>query len=345
MSKTDGVMPILLSYIIPVYNGDKYLRKCLDSIILQESNLDQYEIICVDDCSVDTSRDILLEYAAKYKNIHCVFNANNMKTGTSLNNVLKFARGKYVWFIGQDDTIELHSSIKLLHLCEKYNLDVIAFNYNKINSLDNLLESCKIFSNTNIQDGRTYVRSYFYNDLCYYLLGYSWRAVYNLDFLKHNHIVFPNNTIYEDTTYMFKAFWRAKNMMTIEDCFYNYRQNNFSITHVSNRYQAVRIFDFFMINDEVVKCAESIDDEHVKLQLMNISNKYLRSFLYSITPATIVEKLKFYNLVKLNWYNIKLNILKLPWYLQILLYPNLGIILTSLLKPIWLFKHVIITQK
>lgn len=336
---------ILLSYIIPVYNGEKYLEQCLNSIINQGLSIEEYEIICADDCSKDSSRDILLGFASNYSNIKCLFNERNLKTSSSLNNALAAARGKYIWIIGQDDTIESNSAAKLLNLCEAEKLEVLAFNYNRVDSNNHLLASDKPFVNVPKQDGRTFIKSYFYDTFCIYLLGYEWRAIYNRSYLKQHSIKFPDDTIYEDTIFMFHAIWQAERMKTIEDCLYNYRQNEASVTDVTKRYQAFRIFDFFMVSDEVLRFAEGIEDEHVQGQLIDISKMYLRSFTYTITPAVLDEKRKFYSLVRNNWSIIKNNILIVPWYIRMLVHPTVGCFLTTLIKPIFYLKHLVIRKK
>lgn len=328
------------SFIVPIYNGERFLANCIDSLLNSGLNETEFEILCLDDCSSDRSREIILDYAGRYNNIKYIFNDVNLKTSTSLNNGLKHARGKYIWIIGQDDYIAQDSAIKLLQLCEKDNLEVLAFNYNRVDTNGNLITSDKPFVNTTTEKGKNFVKTYFNDTFCIYLLGYEWRAIYNREFLIKNNISFPDNTIYEDTLFMFKAFWKAKKMKTIEDCIYNYRQNNASVTDVTKRYQAFRIFDFFMVSDEVLGYAETIDDEHIKKQLINISKMYLKSFTYTITPAVLTEKKKFYSLVKKNWKRISVNIQIMPFYIRLLLHPHFGIILTLLLKPFFQVKNL-----
>lgn len=331
--------PLLLSYIIPIYNGEKFLKQCLDSIINQGLASKDYEIICADDCSKDRSRDILLDYAFNYGSIKYLFNERNLKTSSSLNNALEIACGKYIWIIGQDDTIEPNSADKLLNLCESEELEVLAFNYNRVDSNDCILTSDKPFIDVPKQDGETFIKTYFYDTFCVYLLGYEWRAIYNRDFLTQHNIKFPDNTIYEDTIFMFNAFWQAKSMKTIEECLYNYRQNEASVTDVTKRYQAFRIFDFFMVHDEVLRFSEKVDDEHVRRRLIDMSKYYLLSFTYTITPSVWKEKKIFYSLVQKNWRVIQNNKYIMSFYVRILLHPRFGLVLTSLLKPLFMLKH------
>lgn len=115
---------MFLSFIIPVYNTEKYLSKCLDSIINQD--FDDYEIILVDDGSTDNSGKICEEYVNKYDNIQ-VYHKNNEGQLMSRIFGLKKAKGDYCWFVDSDDYI-LEGAIKLLfNKVTQYNPDMILF--------------------------------------------------------------------------------------------------------------------------------------------------------------------------------------------------------------------------
>lgn len=93
-----------ISIIIPIYNSEKYLKKCLDSVINQ--TLEDIEIICIDDCSTDNSRKILEEYKAKDNRIKLLFNKENKGQGYTRNIGIDTAIGEYIGFIDSDDEIE-----------------------------------------------------------------------------------------------------------------------------------------------------------------------------------------------------------------------------------------------
>ncbi|MCR5690194.1 MAG: glycosyltransferase [Clostridiales bacterium] len=95
---------VLLSIIVPVYNAARYLRDCLDSIYAQRLPEENYELICINDGSSDSSADILDEYAACHKNIR-VFHQKNAGVSAARNVGLERAAGKYVWFVDSDDFI------------------------------------------------------------------------------------------------------------------------------------------------------------------------------------------------------------------------------------------------
>ena len=100
------MMP-LISVIIPVYNVEKYLRECLDSVINQTyKNL---EIICVNDCSTDSSPEILEEYAKKDRRIIIKKNPKNIGLGLTRNEGIKIASGEYIHCLDSDDWLELYA--------------------------------------------------------------------------------------------------------------------------------------------------------------------------------------------------------------------------------------------
>ena len=98
-------MDCLLSIVIPVYNTEKYLPSCLNSLLDQDLEATEFEIICVDDGSTDGCPTILDEYAEKYENIHVIHQKNG---GCSLarNVGLSIVKGKYVWFVDSDDYVD-----------------------------------------------------------------------------------------------------------------------------------------------------------------------------------------------------------------------------------------------
>lgn len=96
---------MFLSFIVPVYNTEKYLRDCLDSLISQDVSKEDYEIICVNDGSTDGSLTILQEYAAENRNIH-IINKENGGVASARNAGMDAAQGEYIWFVDSDDFVK-----------------------------------------------------------------------------------------------------------------------------------------------------------------------------------------------------------------------------------------------
>ena len=118
---------IKISIIIPVYNTEKYLKKCLDSIINQ--TLKSLEIICIDDCSTDNCLHILKEYQLKDNRIKIIEQKENKGQGVARNLGLNIAEGKYIMFLDPDDWLELNALEILYKKSKETNADIIHFNY------------------------------------------------------------------------------------------------------------------------------------------------------------------------------------------------------------------------
>ncbi|MBO4699779.1 glycosyltransferase family 2 protein [bacterium] len=114
-----------ISIIIPVYNVEKYLRECLDSCVNQ--TLEDIEIICVDDCSLDNSIKILEEYQAKDSRIKILRHEINKNLGAARNTGLANATGEYIWFVDSDDYIDTKACQILYDAIKEFNVDILCF--------------------------------------------------------------------------------------------------------------------------------------------------------------------------------------------------------------------------
>ena len=94
----------LFSIIIPVYNCEKYIEETLNSIFEQDFN--DYEVICIDDCSTDNSYNFLLKAQEQHKNLKVIKNTVNMHQGAARNRGIEASKGKYLWFVDSDDLLE-----------------------------------------------------------------------------------------------------------------------------------------------------------------------------------------------------------------------------------------------
>lgn len=108
---------MFLSFIVPVYNTERYLSECLDSLLTQDIDAHDYEIICVNDGSKDGSLEILREYARQYPNIK-VIDKKNEGVATARNIGLDAAKGDFIWFVDSDDFVQANC-LKQLFLCSE----------------------------------------------------------------------------------------------------------------------------------------------------------------------------------------------------------------------------------
>ena len=118
---------ILVSVIMPVYNGEKYLKESVESV-LNSTLDDKLELICVNDGSKDSSLEILEEYAKKDSRL-VILNQENQGEAVARQNGLNLAQGRYVTFIDQDDKIEPNAYEIAYNYMKEYDTDIICFGW------------------------------------------------------------------------------------------------------------------------------------------------------------------------------------------------------------------------
>lgn len=213
-----------VSVIIPVYNVEKYLRECLDSVINQ--TLKDIEIICVDDGSTDSSLSILKEYAQKDNRV-VVLTQKNLHAGIARNTGLNIATGEWVHFLDSDDWVELNTYEELYKIATSQDANVIKF---KCYSYDDKKKEIMDWAYTDI---RNIPDEFFDNyltidDNCkqfLYLPDSPWSGLYNLEFLKKNNIKFDNLLCANDTSFYFHCAFVAKRIYLSSSRFVYYRRN------------------------------------------------------------------------------------------------------------------------
>ncbi len=205
-----------ISVIIPIYNGGKYLHKCLENVLGQ--TLRNIEVICVDDSSTDNSLDILRHYAEKDNRI-IIFSQDHKGSGLARNLALQNAKGTYVMFLDCDDFYPNQET--LAHLYKKIT-------ENKTNICGG---SFSWYINRQISvDFPDDMKQYIFNEegLIKYSdyqfdFGYH-RFIYNLSFLKENNIYFPDLKRFQDVPFFVKAMIIAEEFYAIPDVTYCYRK-------------------------------------------------------------------------------------------------------------------------
>lgn len=208
-----------ISVIIPVYNTESYLRKCLDSIVNQ--TLKDIEIICINDCSTDSSRDILKEYEQKDNRIRIIDFEKNKGVSVARNSGINVATGEYIGFVDSDDFIDLDFYEKLYDKAIETNSDIVKGNLKYIENNQEL----KDFQNLNDK-----IRENKFNFNCNFST-----AIYRTDLIKSNHINFLEDVSWsEDRLFQVMALLHANNINVIDDTFYYYISHKNSLTTGEN---------------------------------------------------------------------------------------------------------------
>lgn len=214
-------MSKIISVVIPVYNVEKYLRECLDSVVNQTyKNL---QIILVDDGSTDSSGKICDEYADKDSRI-TVIHQENAGAGAAKNTGLELISGEYLSLIDSDDYIEKNMYEVMLNYLEEKNVDVVQCCF------DEFYVNKKIKKNFCFYPEKSRVFSsykYLYEMLSDWKYAVFWNKLFKTSLLKD--IRFPEGRKIDDEFFTYKLICNAKKIANINDCFYHYRMRSNSV--------------------------------------------------------------------------------------------------------------------
>lgn len=219
-----GNNQIILSIVVPVYNVEKYLRKCVDSLLCQDIKPEDYEIILVDDGSTDACPKICDEYAVTNENIR-VIHQENRGLSEARNTGIKLAQGKYIQFVDSDDWLQPNVLGSLVCKMEQDNLDVLRFNYQNVSEQGEVFEpnkSGKLFMDyrDTVCIGETFLRERL-GSACY-----AWQFL-----LKHELTgTFTPGIYFEDTDWAPGMLLKASRVTSVDTIVYNYLLRSGSIT-------------------------------------------------------------------------------------------------------------------
>lgn len=222
---------ISVSIIVPIYNGEKYIERCLNSIISQ--TLENIEIILVNDNSTDETKSIIEKYSKQYKNIVVINKKNNEGVGAARNNGMKIAKGEYIGFIDADDVINDDMYENLYKLAKYSNSDLAMCSY--IRKYNNeCVEVSPNISEKNVYYDRKKILNKiiptFVNNIEYGYY-YVWNKLYKREFLEGENIVFEEEITYsEDWLFNLEVFDKAQSFSYINNPYYTYFDNANSLS-------------------------------------------------------------------------------------------------------------------
>lgn len=217
---------IKLSIIVPIYNVERYLPKCVDSLLKQNIESPIYEIVLVDDGSTDGSATIADSYAAQYNTIRTVHQSNS-GLSAARNAGLRIARGEYVQFVDSDDYLEPNVLDSLLTKMETEHLDVLRFDYQNVDENYCVFEPYRVHRSfvdytDEIVDGLSFLT----NRLGYGC--YAWQFMIRKEVLQN--CLFTEGIYFEDTDWTPRMLARAKYVTSVRTIVYNYLMRRDSIT-------------------------------------------------------------------------------------------------------------------
>ena len=201
-----------ISVILPIYNVENYLARCLDSILCQTYR--DFEILCVDDCGTDRSMEILREYQERYPDrIRCIKSEQNAGLGGARDKGIAAAKGDYIAFVDSDDSINEDYLATYIGAAQQTGADIVAGGYSRITG-----------QNRASFPGRP-------EDPWYCWVNVSaWAKVFRTAFLRKNGIDFRGIRTYEDAPFLFRCLSFGPKTAVIQYDGYQYYQNPGSIT-------------------------------------------------------------------------------------------------------------------
>ncbi|MBU3142618.1 glycosyltransferase [Clostridium sp. CF012] len=217
---------IVVSLIMPVYNVEAYIEKCLCSALSQ--TLTDIEIIVVNDGSTDNSMKIVNSFASKYNNLR-IINKENGGLSSARNSGLEIARGKYIAFIDSDDYIDKAMIEEMYASARDRQLDIVCCNLTKVDSEGTILGQEKnIVDYDRIYNKDEVIRAYLTNNIP----AYAWNKLYSKSLFVQGNITYPEGMLYEDIGTTFELFFKADRVGFIDEPLYSYVQREGAITKV-----------------------------------------------------------------------------------------------------------------
>lgn len=220
-----------VSVVIPVYNAEKYLAECLDSVLAQ--TLQELEVICIDDGSADSSLELLKEYAGKDDRIS-VYTQENCGLAETRNRGMKKARGEYIEFLDSDDWLEPQALERLYETSSERQLDILFFDGDTVYDNDNARKEHPEYQGYYHRTGKYAEKCAGFRMLARMREEKEYRTsvvmqMYSRKFLENAGISFCSGIIHEDNDFTFRACLLAENAGYLPENFYKRRVHDDSI--------------------------------------------------------------------------------------------------------------------
>ena len=296
-----------VSVIVPIYNVEKYLEKCLDSLVNQ--TLKDIEIILVNDGSTDNSGQIAKKYANKYKDKIIYLEKENGGLSDARNYGLEYAKGDYISFVDSDDYISKNLYSELVKYMEK-DYDMIKFGILIVD-----LKNNKIIENKSQQfENKTGEEAF---DILYKtdkMTEIAWGYLYKASFWKENNFKFTKDMYHEDFGLIPLVILKAKKVASTNILGYYYVQSDKSITRNSDEKKKLKMsYDLLKFYDNMIKEIENYDiskkaKENIKiyytncilLEIKNISNEEEKQkYIKEIRKRKMIKNIKVRNFKQL----------------------------------------------
>ena len=221
-----------ISVIIPCYNVENYILRCLKSIENQTFGIENLQLILIDDASTDNTREYLLQFEAKYPdNVIVVINEKNENVGRTRNIGIMYASEKYISFVDSDDVIDADFFSKTYDAILKYDCDMVECNYLTFSDENSICvqheDECKIWDLTDIRTRRQFIIDEGVKTAV-------WGRLYKKEIIDNNSLRFLEKSCYEDMHFSGMGMLLMNKVCYLKDTLYYYFVNPAGITNKPN---------------------------------------------------------------------------------------------------------------
>ena len=281
---------IKLSIIVPVYNVEQYLKRCIESIIAQDIPSSEFEIIIVNDGSQDSSEYIIKEYTATHENIISLKQKNQGLSGAR-NTGIRHAHGKYIWFVDSDDYLKDNIVGSILKIAEQNNTDILFFhleerynNKSKITCIQN------ITSNSIISGREAIINGYNPCSAC--------AALFSKSFITENDLFFYVGITHEDVEFTYKATICATRVLFTNLVTYIYDIRPNSLTTSLNPKSMIKNYvdNIYIVNSFNDLAKKISDDKILESTILNRGRDIIFGNIFNLWRQR--NKLKHDNMIK-----------------------------------------------
>lgn len=263
-----------LSFIIPLYNAEAYIGKCLDSILDSDIDCKEYEIIVIDDGSKDNGQAVVRQYVQKYDNIKLLVQENQGQS-VARNHGIREAQGKYIWFVDSDDYVDATNIATVLNEMDEKNIEVCKFNMDVFDQHGNH----RISNIPELTDGYIYSGQQLFEKHC--VIGSVCNSFFLRKFIIDNQFTFYPGIIHQDSEFSIRSTALAQRLLYVSKAFYVYRYNTESSTRSRSFNKVLKSH----VSDAVI--AHNITDFVRHTALNDVLSKYLNDFASSLLKGRI----------------------------------------------------------
>lgn len=311
-----------ISVIVPIYNVEKYVARCIESILVQ--NYEKLELILINDGSTDGVESIINPYLEKYPDIIKYIRKENTGLSDTRNIGMQKSTGEYIMFVDGDDYLEPNLLARLTSYIQQ-GIELIKFKTQKVKENGEIIGLMKgpVFDITTGEDA--------FSKMCFEdeLMETAWLYLYKSELLKENNFKFEKGLYHEDFGLIPLVILKAKTFVSTNICGYNYVQSSNSITRTQDYQKTLKKLNDLLIHyDNIKNKIEQYDiksktKEDVKifctnsilLSINNLEKKDRKNFIKEIKKRKMTNDIKVRNFKQL----LKRILLKLsiPLYLKL----------------------------